>query len=119
MTMQPLRIGVDLTGIWRRPTGIFRYAAEMAKRLLMLPQGDPALRYVFFFSREVHPDFMPLQHAFETVICPTSNELLSKQFWFPSILPRLHLDVMHYPAFPPPYLRLPGLRTIITFHDAG
>jgi glycosyltransferase involved in cell wall biosynthesis len=117
--MKPLRIGVDLTGIWRPPTGIFRHAAEVAKHLLMLPETESALRYVFFFSRGVHPDFVPFQHAFESVICPTSNELLSKQFWFPAILPRLHLDVMHYPAFPPPYTRLFGSRTVMTFHDAG
>jgi len=117
--MKPLRVGVDLTGIWRRPTGIFRYTAEMAKHLLLLSECEPQLRYVFFFSGEVHPDFVPLQHAFEAVICPTHNELLSKQFWFPGVLPRLHLDVMHYPAFPPPYLRLSGLRTVMTFYDAG
>jgi glycosyltransferase involved in cell wall biosynthesis len=119
VTMKPVRVGVDLTGVWRRPTGIFRYAAEMAKHLLLLPEAEPSLHYVFFFSREVHPDFVPLQHAFEAVICSTSNELLSKQFWFPWFLPRLHLDVMHYPAFPPPYIRLLGPRTVMTFHDAG
>ena len=117
--MQPLSIGIDLTSCWRRPTGIFRYTAEMAKHLLMLPEAEPALRYVFFFAHEIHPDFVPLQHAFEAVICPTRNELLAKQCWFPWILPRLRLDVMHYPAFPPPYLRFSGARTIMTFHDAG
>ena len=117
--MKPLRIGVDLTSIWRRPTGIFRYTAEMAKHLLMLPEAESDLQYVFFFAREVHPDFLPFQDAFETVLCPTRNELLSKQFWFPLILPRLRLDVMHYPTFPPPYIGLPGPHTVMTFYDAG
>ncbi len=117
--MKPLKIGIDLTGIWRRPTGIFRYTAEMAKHLLMLPETEPALHYVLFFSREVHPDFVPLQHIFESVLCPTSNELLSKQLWFPKVLPCLHLAVMHYSAFPPPYFWLPNQHTIMTFHDAG
>lgn len=117
--MKSLRVGIDLTGIWRRPTGIFRYAAEMAKHLLMLPESDPALHYVFFFADEVHPDFLPLQQAFETVICPTRNELLGKQFWFPRILPRLRLDVMHHPAFPPPYIQRSSPPMIMTFHDAG
>lgn len=117
--MKPLRVGVDLTGVWRRPTGIFRYAAEVAKRLPLLPQTEHEIRYVYFFSREVHPDFAPLQHAFEASICPTTNELLSKQFWFPFVLPRLHLDVMHYPAFPPPFIQPFGPATVMTFHDAG
>ena len=119
MRIKPLRVGVDLTGIWRRPTGIFRHTAEVAKHLLVLPETNPAIQYVFFFSREVHPDFVLLQHAFQAVICPTTNELLSKQFWFPWVLPRMHLDVMHYPAFPPPYIRLSGPRAVMTFHDAG
>jgi glycosyltransferase involved in cell wall biosynthesis len=117
--MKPLRVGIDLTGIWRRPTGIFRYTAEMAKHLLLLSESEPELQYIFFFSSEVHPDFVPLQYAFETVICPTRNELFSKQFWFPLILPRLRLDVMHYPTFPPPYFRFSNPRTVMTFYDAG
>jgi len=117
--MQQLRVGIDLTGIWRRPTGIFRYTAETAKHLLLLPETDLALLYVLFFAREIHPDFVPFQQSFETVICPTRYELLSKQCWFPYILPRLHLDVMHYPAFPPPYLQLGSLRTVMTFYDTG
>jgi len=74
---------------------------------------------VFFFSQEIHPDFLPLQSAFDAVICSTRNELLSKQCWFPLILPHLHLDVMHYPAFPPPYVQPFGPRTVMTFYDAG
>lgn len=117
--MKTLRIGIDLTGIWRRPTGIFRYSAEMVKQLLLLPEDEPAPRYVLFFAREIHPDFVPLQQSFETVICPTRNELLAKQCWFPWILPRLRLDVMHYPTFPPPYLQIGSPRTVITFYDTG
>src|SRR5258707_870188 len=46
-------------------------------------------------------------------------ELLIKQFWYPLVLPLLHLDVMHYPSFPPPYVQLFRPRTIMTLHDAG
>ena len=117
--MKTLRVGIDLTGIWRRPTGIFRYSAEMVKQLLLLPEDEPAPRYVLFFAREIHPDFVSLQQSFETVICPTRNELLAKQCWFPWILPRLRLDVMHYPTFPPPYLQVGSPRTVMTFYDTG
>src|SRR2546428_5502008 len=117
--MQSLRVGFDLTAIWRRPTGIFRYAAEVAKHLLLLQETEPHIRYVFFFAREIHPDFVPFQDSFDAVICPSTNELFIKQFWFPLVLPRLHLDVIHYPSFPPPYFQLPGPRTVMTLHDAG
>lgn len=117
--MKRLRVGVDLTGIWRRPTGIFRYTTEMSKHLLLLPEVETDFCYVFFFSREVHADFMPFHGTFESILCPTRNELLSKQCWFPAILPRLHLDVMHYPTFPPPYVQFSHTRTVMTFYDAG
>lgn len=130
MVKRPIRIGIDLTGIWRRPTGIFRYAAEIAKHCILMQMQDegehkaegPSLRYVLFFGREIHPDFLPYREHFEAIICPTTNELLIKQFWFPVTLPRLRLDVMHYPSFPPPLLHLFGPlapRTVMTFHDAG
>jgi glycosyltransferase involved in cell wall biosynthesis len=119
MSVKQLRIGFDLTGIWRRPTGIFRYAAEVAKHLLLLEETEPHIRYVFFFAREIHPDFVAFQNAFDVVICPTTNELLIKQFWFPFVLPRLHLDVIHYPSFPPPYFQPFGPQTVMTLHDAG
>lgn len=122
MSVKPLRIGIDLTAIWRRPTGIFRYATEVAKNLLALAETEPTaqpVRYVLFFAREVHPDFVPMQAAFESVICPTTNELLIKQCWLPLVLPGLHLDVMHYPSFPPPFFQPFGPRTVMTLHDAG
>ncbi len=112
-------VGYDLTAIWRRSTGIFRYATELAKHLLLLEKGAPSIRYVLFFAKEIHPDFLPLQDTFETIICPTTSELFIKQCWFPVILPHLKLDVMHYPSFPPPYLNIADTATIMTLHDAG
>jgi glycosyltransferase involved in cell wall biosynthesis len=117
--MKPIRVGFDLTAIWRRPTGIFRYAEEVARHLLLLEPGAVPIQYVFFFAKEIHPDFLPLKDSFETVICPTTNELLIKQCWFPFVLQRLQLDVMHYPSFPPPYVHWFGPRTVMTLHDAG
>ena len=117
--MRPLRVGIDLTAIWRRPTGIFRYAAEFAKHLLLLQEAEPPIRYVLFFAHEIHPAFVPFQDSFDAFICPTANELLIKQFWYPVVLPRLRLDVMHYPSFPPPYVQLFGPRSVMTLHDGG
>lgn len=117
--MEGIRVGIDLTGIWRRQTGIFRYTAELARHLLLQVGDEPQLQYILFFAREVHPDFVPFLSVFQPVICPTRNELLSKQLWFPGILPGLRLRVMHYPTFPPPYLQVPGPRTVMTFYDAG
>lgn len=121
MPQEPLRVGIDLTAIWRRPTGIFRYATELACHLLQLQERDPtpSIRYVLFFAREIHPALLPWRSLFDAVICPTTNELLIKQGWFPAVLPRQHVQVMHYPSFPPPFLQPFGPRTVMTLHDAG
>jgi glycosyltransferase involved in cell wall biosynthesis len=114
-----MRVGYDLTAVWRRPAGIFRYATEVAKHLLLIEEHELAIRYVFFFAREVHPDFLPWRDTFEAVICPTTNELLIKQCWFPYMLPQFKLDVMHYPSFPPPYIQTFSPSSVMTLHDAG
>src|SRR5581483_9109380 len=82
-----LCVGIDLTAVWRRPTGIFRYATELAHALLQL--RDQSTHYVLFFAHEIHPDFLPLRDSFTAVIAPTTNELLLKQCWFPLTLLRL------------------------------
>ena len=117
--MKTIRVGFDLTANWRRQTGIFRYAAEVAQHLLLLEETEPRIRYVFFFAREIHPDFLPFKDSFDAVIAPTTNELLIKQCWYPAVLPRLHLDAMHYPTFPPPYFHFFSPSTVMTLHDAG
>ena len=114
-----VRVGIDLTGIWRLPTGIFRYAIEVTKQLIQHLEVEPMLHYVLFFAREIHPDFLPFQSNFEVVLSPTRNELFTKQVWFPTVLPHLHLDVIHYPAFPPPYFQPSGPQTVMTFYDTG
>lgn len=45
-----LPVEFDLTSIWRRPTGIFRYAAEVAKNLLLLEECEPRIRHVPFLK---------------------------------------------------------------------
>jgi len=117
--MKTIRVGFDLTANWRRQTGIFRYAAEVAQHLLLLEETEPRIRYVFFFAREIHPDFLPYTDSFDAVIVPTTNELLIKQCWYPAVLPGLHLDAMHYPTFPPPYFHFFAPSTVMTLHDAG
>lgn len=119
MTVKPIHIGIDLTSVWRRPTGIFRYSTELGKHLLLLQNTTTSIRYTLFFAREIHQDFLPYCNLFDAIICPTTNELYIKQVWFPAVLPGLHLDAVHYPAFPPPLIQPFGPRRIMTLHDAG
>ena len=49
-----MRVGIDLTAIWRPVTGMERVAIEMTRALLRLDQEN---EYVLFFSEDVHPAF--------------------------------------------------------------
>jgi len=109
-----LRIGFDLTGLWRPATGVFVYAIELARNLLSV---DDQNRYTFFFSKEVHPEFRKLDGKFKAVVIPVREEVMSKQMVMGILCNALALDVIHFPSFPPPLLCF--RRYIWTLHDAG
>jgi glycosyltransferase involved in cell wall biosynthesis len=109
----PLKIGIDLTGIWRPSTGIFVYAARLARELLCL---DHENNYTLFFSHEIHPDFRNLSDKFRSVIIPFRGEVISKQIVLATVCNIHNLDIVHFPSFPPP---VGCYRPFIwTIHDA-
>jgi glycosyltransferase involved in cell wall biosynthesis len=107
-----MRIGLDLTGLWRRKTGIFRYAEGIGRALLA---RDDGIAYTLFYRRgEPPPAFDGLQRA-RLISTPWRQERLATQLWFPLARRRLGLDAIHYPAFPPPLLQRRGM--IASIHD--
>lgn len=108
-----LRIAIDLTGLWRPPTGTFVYALELARQLLSF---DDHNSYTFFFTEEVHENFRELTGKFRSVVIPVREEVISKQLVMAAVCNMLHLDIIHFPGFPAP---LACFRPFIwTLHDA-
>lgn len=107
-----MRIGIDLTGLWRQKTGIFRYAADISRALV--ERADDDLTYTLFYRRGEAPPLPPGPHA-RLVATPVRQERLAMQLWFPLARQRLGLDAIHYPAFPPPLLQQRGM--IASIHD--
>ncbi|MGA8231044.1 MAG: glycosyltransferase family 1 protein [Candidatus Acidiferrales bacterium] len=108
-----MRVGIDLTAIWRPLTGMERVAIEMTRALLRLDQEN---EYVLFFSEDVHPAFADARGDFQPVIFPVRGELLSKNVFFAFSPAVSHLDFLHFPVFPPPlWCRCPHGWTV---HDA-
>jgi glycosyltransferase involved in cell wall biosynthesis len=95
-----MRIGIDLTSIWRPATGNEHLAMEMTHALL---RTDPRNEYVLFFSRQVHPTFRSLAGRFESILAPLTQELLVKHIWLSRAVAAAKLDYMHFPTFPPPW----------------
>lgn len=108
-----LTIGIDLTGLWREATGIFVAASKLARELLHI---DTENRYTLFFAGEVHRDFRDLPSNARASVIPIREEFFAKQIFMGALCNALRLDVIHFPAFPPP---LSCLRPFIwTLHDA-
>ncbi len=114
MNNRSLRIGIDLTAAWREGTGIFVYAVKLASELLRI---DDQNRYTLFFSGEVHPDFKPWQGKFRPVLIPVREEFTSKQVLMGVLCNAYRLDLIHFPAFPPPMACF--RRYVWTLHDAA
>jgi glycosyltransferase involved in cell wall biosynthesis len=95
-----MRIGIDLTAIWRPVTGMERVAIESTKALL---SADASNRYTLFFSGAVHDEFRSWPWAFTSVLAPRGHELVTKQCRLPALVARARLDYMHFPLFPPPW----------------
>jgi glycosyltransferase involved in cell wall biosynthesis len=95
-----VRIGIDLTAVWRPATGMEHVAIEMTKALL---EVDRENEYVLFFSQEIHPGFLASIGRFEAVRVPRFHEVLTKNMFLPRLAAEEKLDYMHYPVFPPPW----------------
>jgi glycosyltransferase involved in cell wall biosynthesis len=108
-----LRIGIDLTGLWREATGIFVAASNLAHELIRCDNDN---QYTLFFSGNVHDDFCELPSNARTITLPTQEEVISKQIFLGALCNTLRLDVIHFPALPP---ALSCYRPFIwTLHDA-
>ncbi len=94
-----MRIGVDLTAIWRPATGMENVAIEMTRALL---RADKVNRYILFFAGVVHPAFEEFSGRYEAVLGPVAHEALLKNLWFPKAASAARLDYLHFPIFPPP-----------------
>ncbi len=95
-----MRIGIDLTTIWRPATGTENLAIEMTRALL---RADQRNEYVLFFAKEIHPRFAEFTKRFDAIVTRRSNELFLKNLWLPRVAAAAKLDYMHFPAFPPPW----------------
>ena len=95
-----MRVGIDLTAVWRPTTGLETVAVEMSRAMMRLDQEN---EYVLFFSREVHSAFTEFEGCFEKVVLPFQNEAICKNILMPFLPAIRTLDFLHFPVFPPPW----------------
>lgn len=94
-----MRLGIDLTALWRPVTGKARVAIELTRAMLNI---DLKNEYVLFFAGEVHPVFRDLATGFKPVVLRSRSELLCKHAILPFLPILRSLDFLYFPVFPPP-----------------
>jgi glycosyltransferase involved in cell wall biosynthesis len=110
-----MRIGIDLTCLKAPMGGYERYASCLLRALVALPGSH---RMVAFTERVYGPRLVPAgaeQQAFGTLPKFLLKVFLQDQTYWPMLMRRAHLDVVHTPIFagmaraPQPY--------VLTVHD--
>lgn len=111
-----MTIGFDFRMGGSINAGIGRYIFELLKRIL--DQDQTNQYFIFYNSNNVdEADLAVLVQYRQVTLVPTTirHYSLAEQLWFPRILRRYNLDLMHFPNFNVPVL-YPG-RFVVTIHD--
>ncbi len=112
-----MRVGIDITALTARHTGVDRYLVNLVEHLAQLP---PELRFYVFINWEDRPLFRDRLPPHFTLIAlclrPRGFRLFFQQIILPIAAVLLRLDVVHSPSFIMP---LVGGRAhhLLTVHD--
>ena len=103
-----MRIGIDLTALIEKPTGVDRYLIGLASSLAKYASSD---EYVLFINAE---DRVRVEKAVNgaagvRVVAlsrrPRALRIFSQQALLPVAVRRMRIDVVHSPAFIMPFWR--------------
>ena len=107
-----MRIGIDCTVVGRPQTGFEAYTLSLVTSLLQL---DSDIDFVLFTPKSIPRALADLSHRASIVTGPFRTGVLASQAWLGPAVALSHLDLMHYPAFPP---LVPSSGFVLTLHDA-
>lgn len=106
-----MRIGIDAR-LYKEGLGIGRYIEQLLKHLELLDGDD---EYVVFMRKDMIDHYIPRSGRIVKVCADMSWYSCAEQIYFPFILARYHLDLIHFPHFNVPvFCPLPF---IVTIHD--
>jgi glycosyltransferase involved in cell wall biosynthesis len=107
-----MRIGIDARFYGPIGKGLGRYTEKLIEHLETLPGDD---EYVIFLRRENFSEYVPKHPRFRKVLADYAWYGWEEQLFFPWLLRRERLDLVHFPHFNVPLLaRRPF---VVTVHD--
>lgn len=107
-----MRIGIDARFYGPSSTGLGRYTERLLRELERL---DTTNEYVIFLRGETIDDYRPSSPRFSKVLAPWRWYTLAEQVFFPPLLRRHRLDLIHFPHFNVPLLAPRPF--VVTIHD--
>ncbi|MDO8669331.1 MAG: glycosyltransferase family 1 protein [Candidatus Buchananbacteria bacterium] len=107
-----MRIGIDARLYGARHGGLGRYSENLIKQLEKI---DSKNQYFIFLAQNNFNDYQPQSKNFKKVLADFRAYSLGEQIFFPRLLKKYQLDLMHFTHFNAPvFYRRPF---IVTIHD--
>ncbi len=107
-----MRIGIDARFYGSLGKGLGRYTEKLIEYLEDIDQEND---YIIFLRAENYAEYQPKNPRFTKVLAQYAWYGFSEQCFFPMLLYRLKLDLMHFPHFNVPLLY--RRRFVVTIHD--
>ncbi|MCU0680510.1 MAG: glycosyltransferase family 4 protein [Planctomycetes bacterium] len=106
------RIGIDARFYGPVGKGLGRYVQEIVDNILLIDRDN---EYVIFLTKENFDEFVTDNKRVKKVLADMRWYTLKEQLFFPFLIWRERLDLIHFPHFNVPVLT-PG-KFIVTVHD--
>lgn len=106
-----MKIGIDAR-MYQKGLGIGRYIGEL---IMNLEKLDTENEYVLFLRKENWNMYHPRSKRFRKVLADIPWYGWKEQIFFPYIIRREHVDLMHFPHFTVPFLYRDPF--VVTIHD--
>ncbi|KKQ79694.1 MAG: mannosyltransferase B-like protein, partial [Candidatus Moranbacteria bacterium GW2011_GWD2_38_7] len=107
-----MKIGIDARFYGSIGKGLGRYTQKLIQHLEHI---DKENHYVVFLRKENFDDYQPFNKNFEKVLADYAWYTFAEQLFFPLLLNKQKLDLMHFPHFNVPLLY--SGRFVLTIHD--
>lgn len=107
-----MRIGIDARFFGPHAKGLGRYTQKLVE---WLEKTDTQNDYVIFLRRENFYEFLPQNPRFRKVLADYRWYTLAEQIFFPFVIRRQKVDLMHFPHFNVPIFYFRPF--VVTIHD--
>ncbi|MDP1883793.1 MAG: glycosyltransferase family 1 protein [Candidatus Moranbacteria bacterium] len=107
-----MKIGIDARFFGIRQKGLGRYTQKLVENLEKI---DPVNEYFVFLQKDNFEEYQPKNPNFQKILADYKWYTFGEQVFFPRMLYKYGLDLVHFPHFNVPLLYFK--RFIVTIHD--